>query len=558
MTEIEDDRDHAPHPIPYDALASHIAILGKTGAGKSFAARSTVERLLTAGGRVCVIDPTGVWFGLRLSRDGKKASRFPVVIAGGRHADVEIGPDSGAALARAVGKSSTPMIIDTSMMTVSARTKLFTGFAEAILVENEGPLHLVVDEAHLFAPQSRVPDPQSAMMLHAANSLVSLGRARGLRVMLLTQRPAKLHKDSLTQVETMIAMRLVAPQDRAAVGDWIGDQADKKRGAEILASLPGLPRGAAWIWAPEQDVLARVEFPMIDTFDSMAAPQAGARGVKLPAIDVTAVRRELQVVLSPPVERKPAGGAVARQASADEVADAEKRGYERGYGEGFVAGRTRMAEHAADGLARLAAEIASNAGGDPETVDRIKRDVDPAPKTKVSASHVGAPPAPKAESSRQPPINVAMSPTAGKILDVILRAAPMALGFSAAAKRAGASARSSQFRQYRREVEACPLVIATDDGRLRAADGAGKPDLAPGVDPIEAWASRLTPSYGQMLRAIGHANGALDRAQIAALASVSPTSSGLNAGLKELASLELVVKQPDGRFVVHPDLWSQP
>jgi DNA helicase HerA-like ATPase len=86
---------------------------------------------------------------------------------------------------------------------------------------NSKPLHIIIDEAHLFAPQGRVPDPQSGRMVHAANNLVSGGRVKGLRIMLISQRPAKLHKDSLTQVETLIAMRLIAPQDRAAVEDSV-------------------------------------------------------------------------------------------------------------------------------------------------------------------------------------------------------------------------------------------------------------------------------------------------------------------------------------------------
>jgi DNA helicase HerA-like ATPase len=97
----------------------------------------------------------------------------------------------------------------------------------------------VIDEAHLFAPQAgtrgagAMPD-----MLHAANNLISLGRSRGLRIVLISQRPAKVHKDSLTQVESLVAMRLIAPQDRKAVEEWIADQADKETGKEIIASLP--------------------------------------------------------------------------------------------------------------------------------------------------------------------------------------------------------------------------------------------------------------------------------------------------------------------------------
>ena len=50
-----------PHPIPDAVLTQHLAVLGKTGSGKSYLTRSIVERLLDAGRRVCIVDYTGVW-----------------------------------------------------------------------------------------------------------------------------------------------------------------------------------------------------------------------------------------------------------------------------------------------------------------------------------------------------------------------------------------------------------------------------------------------------------------------------------------------------------------
>jgi len=222
--------------IPEKALEQHIAILGKTGSGKTYAAKGVVESILSDGGRVCIIDPTGAWHGLRSSATGKSGG-FPVVIFGGSHPDLPLGGAHGEAIAEIIGMASTPAILDTSLMRVGERTRFFADFADALVRKNKGPLHLVIDEAHLFAPQGKVNDPQSGAMLHAANNLVSLGRSRGLRIILITQRPAKLHKDSLTQVETLVALRLIAPQDRKAVEEWIKDNADEKKGREIFLCL---------------------------------------------------------------------------------------------------------------------------------------------------------------------------------------------------------------------------------------------------------------------------------------------------------------------------------
>jgi DNA helicase HerA-like ATPase len=65
------DREAAAHAVaPIEALSQHVAIFGQTGGGKSYVARGLVEELLELGRRVCVVDYTGVWWGLRSAGDG--------------------------------------------------------------------------------------------------------------------------------------------------------------------------------------------------------------------------------------------------------------------------------------------------------------------------------------------------------------------------------------------------------------------------------------------------------------------------------------------------------
>lgn len=295
------------NPVPLKALLNHIAIIGKTGSGKTWAARGIVEGILDDDGRACIIDPTGVWWGLKSNASGERAG-YPVVIFGGTHSDFPLGAQHGDALAEIVGTSSTSSIIDTSQMKTSERSRFFTDFADGLVRKNKGPLHLVIDEAHLFAPQGRVNDPQSGAMLHAANNLVSLGRARGLRIMLITQRPAKLHKDSLTQVETLIAMRLMAPQDRHAVEEWIEDNADSDGAKTVISSLAGLQTGEGWIWAPTVDLLTKVKFPKISTFDTGQAPdgKSGRAAPVLAPIDHKAIAERLKTVAAETMANDPA------------------------------------------------------------------------------------------------------------------------------------------------------------------------------------------------------------------------------------------------------------
>ncbi len=370
------------HPIPDAALAQHIAILGKTGSGKTYAAKGVVENILRAGGRVCVIDPTGAWRGLRSSATGKSAG-FPVVIFGGEHADLPLGAAHGEAMAEIIGTSSTPAIIDTSLMRVSERTRFFADFADALVRKNKGPLHLVIDEAHLFAPQGKVSDPQSGAMLHAANNLVSLGRSRGLRIILITQRPAKLHKDSLTQVETLVAMRLIAPQDRRAVEDWIKDNADEKKGREIITSLASLPTGQGWVWAPEIDLLERVTFPRIKTLDTSRAPEAGEAGAGpvLAPIDRSAIEKRLQTVAADALANDPKAlkteiaklrRELATKPAAQSVPTADPRAIDDAYQNGLAEGLARGENRAKSALAAVESRLKdalSVAGASIESLD---------------------------------------------------------------------------------------------------------------------------------------------------------------------------------------------
>lgn len=260
--------------FPKEALNQHIAVLGKTGSGKTYAAKGLVEHLLEDGRRVCIVDPTGAWWGLRSSSDGAAAG-FPVVILGGSHGDTGLPAESGAACAQLVADQSVQVIFDTSLMGVGERTRWFAAFGQELFRRNTRPLHLVIDEAHMFAPQGKVPDPDTGKMLHAANTLASGGRSRGIRMMMITQRPAKLHKDSLTCCDTLIAMRVIAPQDREAIEDWVSGNGDKAQSRDVLSSLATLAKGEGWVWAPEIRVLERMKFPKIRTFDSSKTPEDG-------------------------------------------------------------------------------------------------------------------------------------------------------------------------------------------------------------------------------------------------------------------------------------------
>ncbi len=52
--------------IPDEVLESDIAAIAQKGAGKTYLMKGLVERNLRAGRRTVVIDPLGVWWGLKV------------------------------------------------------------------------------------------------------------------------------------------------------------------------------------------------------------------------------------------------------------------------------------------------------------------------------------------------------------------------------------------------------------------------------------------------------------------------------------------------------------
>ena len=173
----------------------------------------------------------------------------------------------------------------------AARRAFVTAFTEALHESNTQPLHLVLDEADLWALQRVQLDGYD--LLGRIEEIVRRGRVRGFVPWLITQRPAVLHKDVLSQADILISMKLTSSQDRAAVGRWIEGQADRVEGRRILAALP---RGEGWVWAPSDGVLARVAFPPIRTFDSSGTPprqeRAPVSGPR-PPVDVAALATAL-------------------------------------------------------------------------------------------------------------------------------------------------------------------------------------------------------------------------------------------------------------------------
>lgn len=522
--------------IPDAALEADIAILGKKGRGKTYTAKGCVERLLDMGRRVVVLDPLSTWWGLKAGPNG-----YAIPVLGGPHGDLPLTDRDGAALGRHLATSTGSAVLDLGAMRKAELVRFATAFLEELYVANRTPLWLVLEEADVFAPQQPMAD--TARLLGEVDRIARRGRQFGFRLISLTQRPARLAKDVLTQLSTLVVLGITSPQDRAAVQAWVEGNADRDQAKSVVDSLASLKVGEGWVWAPDLELLRRITFPPIRTLDTSATPQAGAplpKAALRTDVDLEALRGALTAAeLEPAVagSRVPA----SRARVVDEEA-AERRGRERGYQEGFDEGR-RQALEALGGISAALAKAADSLRAEPKlpTAPAL-----PAP---------GSPPASAPDRpASEPRASGDLSPTAQRIIDVLEGLHPVSLTFKAAALRAGASPRSSQFRTYRREVIESGLVdIAGDRLTARRADAAKKVR-----NPLQAYYDKLQPSWAAMLAQLAGSTIPLTREDIADRAEVSRTSSGLGQGLRELLAMELIERMPDGRYRLNEALRPQP
>lgn len=282
-------------------LEDRLAIVGTSGSGKTYTAGVLLEKILHGKNRVIIIDPLGVWYGLRMMADGKTPSRFDVVIFGGRHGDLPLTENSGQVIGEAVATGSQSCIIDLSGIgTKAAERRFMLAFLTALYRNTESsPVQLVFDEADMWAPQVLLDkDGDAARLLGMMETVVRRGRVKGFVPWLITQRPAVLSKNVLSQIDGIIAMKLTSSQDRDAIGLWVEGQADKAQWRELYASLATMQRGEGIVWVPGRSIMKTTTFPAKVTFDSSRTPKRGeaVAAVALKPIDIGTLKGKLATV----------------------------------------------------------------------------------------------------------------------------------------------------------------------------------------------------------------------------------------------------------------------
>ena len=457
-------------------------------------------------------------------------------------------------------------------------------FAEQLFQRKKtqrSPLHLILEEAQMFAPQ-RVAKGGEAM-LGAVEDIVRLGRNYGIGATLISQRPQSVNKEVLNMVECLVVMQINGPQERKAIEGWIVDQGIDVR--EMVQQLPSLEIGEAFLWSPQWlRVTERIRIKLKRTYDASATPtldeeQREARALE--PLDLEELREQMAEV----VERASANDPKALRAqiarleqelngrSAEEMGAFAERDQRIAQLESenerqrdrlfdLAEAIATMRQMAANAVATLS-ELQASSGDVRDEITQLDGLLEAAtrpPKREPAAKPKTASPPPRptmAERHEMAPQNghgdAQLSKAEQSMLAVLARhpegrtrvQIAIQAGYSVKSSSVGNTLGSLRTRGLISAAGVEPITI-TPDGLLAA--GTVEP-LPEGADLLEYWCSgHLGRAEAAMLRVLYDRYPAgMSKQEIAEATGYSPTSSSVGNSLGRLRTLGLITRDLEPR-----------
>jgi hypothetical protein len=284
--------------LPLDAVTQKLAWLGRTGSGKTYGASKLAEEMLEADAQVVVLDPVGVWWGLRLAADGQGGG-ISIPVFGGLHGDVPLEPTGGAFMANLIVDRGISVVLDVSQFeSDAAKARFAHEWADRFFFRKKAApsaVHVFLEECQEFVPQE--PMKGEERMLHAFQRIEKLGRNFGIGVSLISQRPQEVNKKALNQSECVFAFQMTGPQERAAIKKWV---AEKGLDEDVADALPRMEVGQAHVWSPQWlRVSAAIRIGRKRTFNASSTPEVGIRATTrhLAPIDLEQIRTDMAATI---------------------------------------------------------------------------------------------------------------------------------------------------------------------------------------------------------------------------------------------------------------------
>jgi TolA-binding protein len=240
-----------------EILTGRAFITGKSGSGKSNTASVVAEKLLDGGYPVMLVDTDGEYYGLK--------EEYELLHAGAdEECDIQVNPEHAERLATLALEDNVPIILDVSgYLNEEEGKRLLTEVARQLFAKEKKlkkPFLMVVEEVHEYIPEGGGMDECGRMLIKIGKR----GRKHGLGVAGISQRPADVKKDFITQCDWLVWHRLTWNNDTKVVGRILG--------SEYADAIEDMGDGEAFLVTDWSEQTRRVQFHRKQTFDAGATP----------------------------------------------------------------------------------------------------------------------------------------------------------------------------------------------------------------------------------------------------------------------------------------------
>jgi hypothetical protein len=232
-------------------------VTGKSGSGKSNTASVVAERLLDDGFPLLIVDVEGEYYGLK--------EEYELLHAGAdEECDIQVRPEHAEKLASLALEQNVPIILDVSgYLDESVADELVFETARQLFAKEKKlkqPFLLLVEEVHEYIPEGGGTTEAGRMLVKIGKR----GRKHGLGLLGISQRPANVKKDYITQCDWLCWHRLTWDNDTQVVRRIID--------REHAEAVEDLNDGEAFLMTDWSESIRRVQFHRKRTFDAGATP----------------------------------------------------------------------------------------------------------------------------------------------------------------------------------------------------------------------------------------------------------------------------------------------
>ena len=222
--------------FPLDIAYEKIFVGGKTGSGKSYTAGVMMEELNRHGIQFVCFDTLN-------AHDGIQNLPNVEAIAPRENETVNV-----VKLVSKIKKSNGSLVVNLVNLRLASQQILIGDYCEALLAEDfQGkPVMTILEECQDFVPQMGKPYSFPPIV-----RLCKLGRGKGLGATLISQRPAAIHKEALSQVSTYMVHNIINTKDLEALKIQLSFGTDKETIKKVLSGISYAGPGEMVCFSPK-------------------------------------------------------------------------------------------------------------------------------------------------------------------------------------------------------------------------------------------------------------------------------------------------------------------